>query len=90
MVARCRVQGTGYRVQGAVSKKCRILKQVIPTNEVRRELIVNDDNQRFGILVISMIIVRSLTLDWQGVEYSSAGCQPAVITLRNTLVKPGC
>jgi len=39
------------------------LKRVIPTNVIRREIIFNNDNQRFGIPVISMIIVRRLTLN---------------------------
>jgi hypothetical protein len=57
-------KGKGYRVRDAESKKCRILKQVIPIRrQAERELVVNDDNQRFGIPVISMSVVISLTLD---------------------------
>jgi hypothetical protein len=48
MVAGRRVKGKDKR------KKYQGLKQVIPTNEVRRELVVLDSYQRFGIRVIPM------------------------------------
>jgi hypothetical protein len=38
------------------------LKQVIPTNEVRRELVIPDDNQRYGIPIIFMSVMRNLLL----------------------------
>jgi len=64
------VQVSVNRHQATVAgnKKNRILKRVIPTNEVRRELVINEDYQRFGIQIIPINEVRSLPLSWQGLN----------------------
>jgi hypothetical protein len=87
------VSGNRHQATGPENRNCRILKRVIPTirrKAERRELVINKNYQRFGILILPMNEVKSLPLRWQELNklLPIANRQRAINV--NGVVKPAC